>query len=107
MSKARSGRPIDPQTERTRGRALLAEWLNQPDHTQTALAAEVQVSQVAVSQWEHGRYRPDAHLRTALERVTDGFVPADSWMTDRERLIAYPDSGATLPTASDDLDTAS
>jgi hypothetical protein len=51
-------------------------------------AEALHVSHVAVHNWAHARTLPSPANRSALERWTDGKVPATSW--DRP-LVARPD----------------
>lgn len=34
---------------------------------------------------EDRSYRPDPHLRQAIQTYTGGLVPAESWLTEEER----------------------
>jgi transcriptional regulator with XRE-family HTH domain len=41
----------------------------------------------AVARWARGDTRPSPHFRSALERLYG--IPADDWMTEAERTIAF------------------
>ncbi len=70
-------------------RERLADWLGEPGRTQAKLARDLGLSGASVSAWLSGHARPEAHYRIALERITGGAVPATSWMTDKEREVAF------------------
>jgi transcriptional regulator with XRE-family HTH domain len=61
----------------SRGREELRHWLNSGGHSQEFLAGKLDVSQVAVNAWLHGRSRPIAVHRVAIELLTG--IQADGW----------------------------
>lgn len=72
---------------KTRGRTLLLGWAakDSEGRTQTAIARAIGVTQPSVRDWMMGLSRPRDAQRIAVERLTDGFVERDSWMTEDER----------------------
>lgn len=71
----RGGAPRD-----TRGRKALAKLL--AERSQGAVAKAIGVSQVSVSKWASGAYRPTALPRRKLERIFG--IPEADWMTADE-----------------------
>jgi transcriptional regulator with XRE-family HTH domain len=70
------------------GREQLAAWLKaSPERKQAHLARDLGLSAASVSAWLSGHARPNTHYRVALERATG--IPADDWMTEAERTIAF------------------
>jgi transcriptional regulator with XRE-family HTH domain len=71
----------------TLGRQLLVGWLTEDGagRSQSKLAELLGIGQSSVSLWVHGRSRPDAHIREALEVITG--VPRGAWETDDERAV--------------------
>ena len=65
------------------GAALLRKWRTKHGLTFTAAAAMLGVSQATVSDWESGKKVPKLASAVAVDKKTDGAVPADSWVTKR------------------------
>lgn len=57
----------------------LGEWLDRKDISQAAFAQMVGVSQSKVSRLVSEDQSPGLRLAFAIERVTDGAVPAVAW----------------------------
>ena len=63
-----------------RARCELRKWIEEsPDRSQGKVAKWLGIRQPAVSGWIRGPNRPGAHLRVALEILTDGAVRFDDW----------------------------
>lgn len=58
---------------------LLAAWLEKEHLTQRAFAQLLGVTHPIVSMWLSGVRRPGLDSALAIERVTRGAVPAESW----------------------------
>ena len=76
--------------------ALLDQWLRDKDLTQTELAVRVGTTRQAVSSWIVGRVAPGLFYGLAIEEVTDGAVPLESWLDDdhKARLEKIAQRGA-------------
>lgn len=83
---------------RTEGRQLLDAALKQPGRSQSWLARLLEIRQPAVSQWVRGNSRPEPHFRLALQRLLG--IPAESWMTAKERKIAGIDTESLVASES-------
>ena len=71
---------------RYEGQRLLIAWMTKETaRTQVWLAKLLHIAQPSISAWVHGNSRPDQDIRQTLEVLTDGDVPADSWLNARER----------------------
>ena len=71
----------------TAGRKLLIKWMakDPKQRTGVAIAKALGVRQPNVSDWLRRASRPDCLRWPEIARLTDGEVPADSWMTAKER----------------------
>ena len=71
----------------TEGHRLLRAWLNQDDHSQTALAKEIGLTQSAIAKWfkEGSETRPASAHRKAIRLVCG--IPEPAWDTDEERAL--------------------
>lgn len=58
----------------------LKEWREKDGRSQDAVARAVGATQKAVDDWEDGRKVPGLDFIMALERLTDGAVPAVGWV---------------------------
>lgn len=78
------------------GSRLLADWRAAlpEERTQTKVAAELGCRQSIVSEWENGNRRPDLANALALESLTGGVVPAESWQHDPEAIARMMDLAA-------------
>lgn len=78
------------------GSRLLADWRAAlpEERTQTKVAAELGCRQSIVSEWENGNRRPDLTNALALESLTGGIVPAESWQHDPEAIARMMDLAA-------------
>lgn len=63
--------------------ALVAQARERAGMSQEALARVLEMNQSAVSNWERGRSRPQAHRRTAIEQLLG--VPSEAWLTTAEK----------------------
>lgn len=71
---------------RTSGQRKLKKWMaGPPRRSQAQVAAALGITQQSLSQWVCGQARPSAHMRGALEAVSNGAVRADDWLTTKER----------------------
>lgn len=71
------------------GPELLRAFLTTHDAPQALAARVLGVSAPAVHDWIHRKRSPSAPFRAALERWTDGAVPASSWLDgDELELVA-------------------
>lgn len=71
------------------GPELLRAFLTTHDAPQALAARVLGVSAPAVHDWIHRKRSPSAPFRAALERWTDGAVPAASWLDgDELELVA-------------------
>lgn len=66
------------------GQRLLRSYLSNRGQTQSDLAEELGCSRPLVTQWLGGHQRPSARMATILEAVSDGAVPAVSWVSAEE-----------------------
>jgi transcriptional regulator with XRE-family HTH domain len=57
----------------------LRRYLARHDETQTDLARQLNVWPSTISSWLSGRRSPSRDLAVALEKLTNGEVPADGW----------------------------
>jgi len=64
----------------TRGAALLRAWLDGQGLSQADLARRCGVGEASVCRWLRGTRRPGLDLAIAVEQLTDGAVPAASWV---------------------------
>lgn len=70
---------------RPHGPSLLREWLYERELTRVWLARRLRLSSGArVSQWCHGWRTPSLLLACAIQTLTDGDVPACSWIDESE-----------------------
>jgi len=85
----------------TEGRRLLIECLAPPSrHTQSSIAAALEIGQSSVSLWASGRSRPDTHHRTALRILLS--IPEDAWLTPAEKAtIARAESAASAASGTE------
>jgi ribosome-binding protein aMBF1 (putative translation factor) len=69
----------------TLGRELLVCWIDKEGagRSQSMLARKLGIGQSSISLWYHGKSRPDAHLREALEVICG--IPRGAWETEKER----------------------
>lgn len=65
-----------------RGAVLLRIYLAASGRAQADAARAVDVSDVTVHHWLHGRISPRAERREALAAWSGGAVPAESWGAD-------------------------
>ena len=61
------------------GAALLRAWRKESGRSQKELSGEVAVSQPALCEWESGARRPELPAAVALEALSEGKVPIESW----------------------------
>lgn len=61
------------------GAATLRVWMAERDVTTKQLAAKLSCSPNAVTNWRRRRSKPLQAQREALERLSDGDVPAPVW----------------------------
>ena len=54
-------------------------WLQEDGRKSTWLAAQLGVDPTLVSHWLAGRRRPAPEQAQAIQRLSDGVVPADGW----------------------------
>ena len=64
--------------------SLFARWLKRHGLAQREAARVLGVSAPAFHAWIHGRKTPTIPHRAAIERWTDGAVPATAWASDAE-----------------------
>lgn len=85
------------------GSRLLAEWRAAlpEERTQTKVAAALGLRQSIVSEWESGNRRPDLTNALALEALSGGAIPAESWRHDREAIARVMDLAAQRAARSD------
>ncbi len=57
-----------------------------------SVARQLGAAPATISRWLDGTTRPEPHLRAALERLFG--IPADAWMTDDERTVAFGELAA-------------
>ena len=69
----------------TVGARKLREFVESEGWSQSALAAELGITQPSVSSWLTGRARPESHLRLAISMIAR--IPAKDWETDEERAL--------------------
>lgn len=69
----------------TAGRTKLGAWLADPQHSQSALAAELRINQSSVSLWVRGRSRPESYLRDCLSLIIG--IASHEWDTEDERAL--------------------
>lgn len=60
----------------------LADFLAKEENTESALAAKVGKSQVAIHRYRKGQRFPDADTARAIEEQTSGAVPFAVWQQD-------------------------
>lgn len=63
----------------------LAKFLADENLSQGAFAAKLGVRQSEVSRWLSGLRVPGGELAFAIQRITGGKVPAESWYESRKR----------------------
>lgn len=68
----------------TTGPDLLLKFLSKHGASQALAARVLGVSAPAVNDWVHNKRTPSAPFRSAIERWTDGAVPAMSWLEAEE-----------------------
>lgn len=71
--------------KRTRGAELFEKWLRETKTTLADVGKSMGKSHVAVLKWRTGEFRPETIERAKLEKLTSGFVAADSWLTEDEQ----------------------
>lgn len=71
--------------KRTRGAELFEKWLRDTKTTLADVGKSMGKSHVAVLKWRTGEFRPETIERAKLEKLTSGFVAADSWLTEDEQ----------------------
>lgn len=77
---------MEPEVvKRTQGAELFEKWLRETKTTLADVGKSMGKSHVAVLKWRTGEFRPETIERAKLEKLTSGFVPADSWLSDEER----------------------
>ena len=71
----------------TLGRKQLLQWIAEDPSTRnpTSIARALGIRQTSVRDWTLGNSRPDLDRRPALERLTDGRVQQDAWLTAKEK----------------------
>ena len=57
----------------------LKEWLNQGGRKKKWLAQQLGCHDTSVSRWVTGKSVPDERYQAAIEKLTDGQVPASKW----------------------------
>lgn len=67
---------------------LLANYLTDRQLTQRAFAKLIAAPPPQISMWLSGRRRPGLDYALAIERVTEGQVPASSWKRTKNRKAA-------------------
>ena len=65
-------------------RAALLAWLESTSVTRAEFASSIGVTRQSVQRWLAGSARPDAVRRIRIASVTDGFVPAEQWLSAEE-----------------------
>jgi DNA-binding transcriptional regulator YdaS (Cro superfamily) len=70
------------------GSALLWEFLQRRNAPQCVVARVLRVSPPAVHDWLSGRRTPTPAYREAIERWSEGAVPAASWRSEAEAELA-------------------
>ena len=87
--------------ETCRGQILFREWAAANALGQEAIGAMFGVAGPSVWGWLSGKNRPDHHFRIAIQRLAE--IPADSWLTDDEWLLAFgePRAASVAPTGTD------
>jgi len=74
----------------TKSRVALIRWIEKDPRRRTHRFINKSLGLNArsnVRKWLLGLTRPEAHMRLALEYLTDGEVEASGWMTDAERAL--------------------
>lgn len=61
------------------GSQALAGWREGNGVSQGRVASSLGVTQATVAGWEAGHRRPELHTALALEDLTEGDVPVESW----------------------------
>ncbi|MBV7408184.1 helix-turn-helix transcriptional regulator [Maritimibacter sp. DP1N21-5] len=61
---------------------MLTEFFKRSGMTRTAMAEALGIGRAYLSLLENGRKRPSLELAFAIERATNGEVPASSWIED-------------------------
>ena len=70
------------------GPKLFTQFLHDNGITLSAAAATFGVKPPSVYEWKKGTRRPRDEHRTAIEKWTGGFVPAESWLDpDRKEAL--------------------
>ncbi len=93
-SKTKYPRPVRTEKE-TIGRARLRDWLECPGNSRALLARMLEergrkLSAEAIFYWSRGTSRPTQPFRLALEALLG--IPANDWMTPKERDFSSPDA---------------
>jgi antitoxin component HigA of HigAB toxin-antitoxin module len=57
----------------------LETWLDQSGRKKGWLAKTIGSHPASISRWMNGSIRPNRSTREAIERLTDGDVPANGW----------------------------
>ena len=63
----------------------LAEFVEASKETQAALAAKLRISRAYMSDLVNENRRPGLELAVRIERITEGKVPAGSWVPEEEQ----------------------
>ena len=64
------------------GARQLEKWIGDGNATQTDVAKALDVTRQAVSSWCCGRVQPSLYYALAIQRMTDGVIPVDAWLTE-------------------------
>lgn len=75
---------------------LFRQWREERKVKQSEMAAKLGVSQSYLSQVETGARRSNLELALAIERVTEGAIPAASWVQPEQ-----PPTEAALPPSAE------
>lgn len=73
------------QTDMSDGAVLLGEYLERKTIKKAKAAEELKTSVSAIHYWLKGGQRPRGDMRDLIESWSSGAVPADSWLTPKER----------------------
>lgn len=72
---------------------MLAQFIQKSEYTQASFAARLGISASYMSDIINGKKRPSLDLAFEIERETEGFVPASTWVTPKVRGFAEVDDG--------------
>ena len=70
---------------RMHGSSILADWLAANSLSEIDFAESVEASRQTIHRWLRRQVLPSPAMRWCIARATDGAVPAESWLTDRDR----------------------